>query len=1543
MNRRRFVPSWRLWLLCLLGVFLPVKAADVFWANPAGGNWNVATNWSPVGVPAAGDNVFITAAGTYTVTLNVSATVGSLTVGGSSGTQRLTNSTTANMLTLNGPGLIAADGVLGMTAGTVTGPGELTVQGRFLWNGGTLSGLGRTVVSANGSLEIGGAAAKTLSGRALVNSGRITWTGTGNIAFGVGVITNEVTGVFELQNNESISDSDGTGTPADLYNFGTVRKTTGTGTSTVTGVPVHNSGLISVESGTLSLAGVFDNAGTCQVELGALNLSGGGAHSGPFEAAALGVVNFAGGQHTLAAGVQLTGAGTHRVSATGTTLNLATDVEASNFELTAGTVAGSSDLTITNTFTWSGGTVSGAGALILPVASVVNLSGTANKILSGRTLRNAGTITWTGTGNLQFNSGVIENQTTGVFDAQNNEQVIDGDGAATTATFSNAGTFRKTVGTATTTFTTVLFNNTGNVQVEGGTLAFAGGISSGRFSATVPGAIVSFAAGTHTLEEGAALTGLGVSRVGAAGTTVTIAGAVGAEQFELTAGTLTGAGTLTVSNRFEWSGGTLSGAGAVTIPSGSLLNLSGASTKTLAGRTLNHGGTCTWTGTGNFSFSSGAFNNQPGALFDVQNDRTISDPDGTTSPATFHNAGTFRKSVATGATSFSNVAFHNAGLLELQSGTLNLAGGTSSGTFDVASASAILTFAGGTHTLNSGARLQGPGIVRLASGGVTLDIAGDVNAVRFEFANGTLTGTGTFGVTSTFTWSGGTMAGTGITSIPAGGTLTLPGTAGLFLNGRTLNLAGQTIWSSTTDLTFNRGTINNLAGAVFEIRNDRTIWDTDGANTVATFNNAGLIRKTTTTGETPINGVVFNNTGTIELQNWSLAASGPFNNDGVCALQNGRLTLSGGGSSGGRFDTQSADSRVIFSYGNHTLKSGAQLAGQGTNEIRIGTVDITGAVGVRNLLLADAATLTGSGTLTVTNHLRWEYGTMSGSGVTTLLPGSQLEMNGVSLNVSGRTVNNGGTAVITGLFTSLGLNSGVFNNLAGATFDIQGDFGITDPNGPATPAVFNNAGTLRKSGSGGDATVSDVTLNNSGILEIQSGRLSVGGPFHHTGTCAVPNGTLNLAGGGTSSAPFNVGSGAVVEFTGGTNTLAAGTSFSGGGTVRLDGFDTRVEVAAALSLPRFEQAGGTLAGAGTLTVTSVYDWDGGTQGGAGTTVIPAGATLNLRNAAGTVTLAGRTLQNGGTAVWSGSGGFGAGQFTSGLLHNLAGATFDAQVDGAFDDTDGPGTVAEFRNAGTYRKSAGSGTMSLTGVRFENSGTVRLESGVSYLGSYHQTAGSTLLTGGGLEGSLVDVAGGTLSGSGTISATNIVNAAEFRPGSSPGALTIQGPYLQTAQGKLVIEIAGPTAGVDHDLLTVNGPANLAGELAINLLSGYRPPTNTTFVILPAFPITGRFSSVTGGDAGGGIVLRERYTPTAVVLEASAGTNVTTNIEFEIPVLQGNNALFQLTGTAGATFELQGSTNLTDWVTLTLVTNAGPTYNFVVTNVTLLPRAFFRTKQ
>lgn len=124
----------------LLSCAARISAATIVWTNPSGGNWNVAANWTPNQVPGPGDNVFITNSGTYTVILNVNTTNASLTLGGASGTQTLTNF--SQTLNLAGASTVGSRGQLKISGGTLTGAGQVAVNGSFHWAGGTISGSG---------------------------------------------------------------------------------------------------------------------------------------------------------------------------------------------------------------------------------------------------------------------------------------------------------------------------------------------------------------------------------------------------------------------------------------------------------------------------------------------------------------------------------------------------------------------------------------------------------------------------------------------------------------------------------------------------------------------------------------------------------------------------------------------------------------------------------------------------------------------------------------------------------------------------------------------------------------------------------------------------------------------------------------------------------------------------------------------------------------------------------------------------------------------------------------------------------------------------------------------------------------------------------------------------------------------------------------------------------------------------------------------------------------------------------------------------------
>ncbi len=81
------------------------------------------------------------------------------------------------------------------------------------------------------------------------------------------------------------------------------------------------------------------------------------------------------------------------------------------------------------------------------------------------------------------------------------------------------------------------------------------------------------------------------------------------------------------------------------------------------------------------------------------------------------------------------------------------------------------------------------------------------------------------------------------------------------------------------------------------------------------------------------------------------------------------------------------------------------------------------------------------------------------------------------------------------------------------------------------------------------------------------------------------------------------------------------------------------------------------------------------------------------------------LENGGTVLWTGAGGF---YLSNAVITNRAGALFQAAnaASLAFN-----GGVSRFDNAGTFRKTAGGTTTVNSGVAFNNYNTVDIRTGI----------------------------------------------------------------------------------------------------------------------------------------------------------------------------------------------------------------------------------------
>jgi hypothetical protein len=146
-----------------------------------------------------------------------------------------------------------------------------------------------------------------------------------------------------------------------------------------------------------------------------------------------------------------------------------------------------------------------------------------------------------------------------------------------------------------------------------------------------------------------------------------------------------------------------------------------------------------------------------------------------------------------------------------------------------------------------------------------------------------------------------------------------------------------------------------------------------------------------------------------------------------------------------------------------------------------------------------------------------------------------------------------------------------------------------------------------------------------------------------------------------------------------------------------------LDIAEASTIRHLTISAGGLTGAGDLTVEGVFDWSGGFLAGTGQTIVAAGAELNLVGD-GQKDLY-RTLENAGTALYSGSGLL---LRTSGVIDNLAGASFT--VEGEADFGQFNSSSHAFHNAGTFIKRGEGTTTGFVAVPFHNSGTIDVQQG-----------------------------------------------------------------------------------------------------------------------------------------------------------------------------------------------------------------------------------------
>ena len=1083
------------------------------------------------------------------------------------------------------------------------------------------------------------------------------------------------------------------------------------------------------------------------------------------------------------------------------------------FNISSGALAG--QCTLAGTLDWSGGQLNAESTLTIGTNGVMNIEGSIEVYGA---VTNEGTVNWEA-GDISMlyyipygYTGEIWNETNALWNIQCDQTVYYS--SFNPPTFNNAGDLLKSGGSGTTSFN-INLNNTGMVEAQNGTIQFDSGGSLGGNLIADSGAGLDLAGGTFTPGPAWGVSGAGTVTVTAAletGPSFTLTNALTVDNLTITGTMLVGAGGV-----LNWSGGQLDPGADLTIGTNGVMNIEGSID--VYGAVTNEG-TVNWdTGAiAVYDFSPYGYNgeiwNETNALWNIQCDQTVYYS--SFNPPTFNNAGDLLKSGGSGTTSF-NINLNNTGMVEAQNGTIQFDSGGSLGGNLIADSGAGLDLAGGTFTPGPAWGVSGAGTVTVTAALETGPSFTLTNALTVD--NLTITGTMLVGAGGVLNWSGGQLDPGADLTIGTNGVMNIEGSIdvyGAVTNEGTVNWEAGDISMLYYSPYGYTGEIWNETNALWNIQCDQTVYYSSFYP--PTFNNAGDLLKSGGRGTTSFN-INLNNTGMVEAQN-------------------GTIQFDSGGNLGGNLI---ADSGAGLDLAGGTFTPGPAWGVSGA-----GTVTVTAALEtgpsftLTNALTVDNLTITGTMLVGAGGVLNWSGGQLDPGADLTIGTNGVMNIEG-SIDVYGAVTNEGTVNWDTGAiavydFSPYGYNGEIWNE-TNALWNIQCDQTVYCPNPEALP-MFNNAGSLVKSGGSGTTSFSSVYLNNTGTVEAdvgvidlpggvtlsggilnfgidsltQYGRISIPGEATLDGTISVTlqNGFnpkvgdafLVMSYGSETGAFTNLNLPTAINWQANYGPIdftldvanPNANIFTWTGMDSSDWFDPNnwspTGVPGTNDTVNVE--GGTINLTAPVVVNGQLNWVGGSLSGSALTVAGNG----VLNILGDVSLF-SPLINEGTVNWEGGEVsvyyYGYCYGGNGEIWNETNALWDIQCDQTMSFGDPCGNSegeAVFHNAGSLFKSADGGTTSF-GLYLDNTGAVEAQNG-------------TIAFSGGSD------FGGSFQAD--------TNAAIYFDG---GSETINGPPNFEGSGTVEITggsvtLAGPLANWDVNGGTVSGLGQVSGT--INFYSG-----------------------------------------------------------------------------------------------------------------------------
>jgi hypothetical protein len=441
--------------------------STVTWTGAGGdNNWNTGVNWSTGAVPGTSDDAVISTSGiTVTHSASVADAVHSLA------SQAALNITGGSLLMDAASSIIDR---LTLSGGTLAVAGNLAVSGPMTWTDGALAGGGS--LTALGGLEIDSTGTHQVLDGLTLNNGTAAQPDTAAINVS-GPLPVRDGAVFDNPAGASVTLNvppgnygglywDGSGAAPSFINDGAMVLGTEGGRGQLL-LPLVNHGSITAQTGTLELGIIYGSvSGPAVVTSGSivgqpgtlLNFyyNGLSATAGSsIQADRLDFGSFAqvAGSYSASGSTEIDGG----ASFTGTVASLGnlqvgggtadfSPASGGPLALTVsslslnGNLSGTDSFLIGGPFTWVGGTLAGPQGSSLTPQGGIAIQG--NDILSGRTLINAGSVSWLNSGTFSIlNGGVLNNLPTGTFGSAGNASTL----ALNGGTLAGAGTVNANV------------------------------------------------------------------------------------------------------------------------------------------------------------------------------------------------------------------------------------------------------------------------------------------------------------------------------------------------------------------------------------------------------------------------------------------------------------------------------------------------------------------------------------------------------------------------------------------------------------------------------------------------------------------------------------------------------------------------------------------------------------------------------------------------------------------------------------------------------------------------------------------------------------------------------------------------------------------------------------------------------------------------------------------------------------------------------------------------------------------------------------------